>query len=56
MNTDHIKSAAKKAEGTIKEVIGKATNNPRLEGEGLADKVEGEAVEVIADTKDALKK
>jgi uncharacterized protein YjbJ (UPF0337 family) len=56
MNKDHLKSAADKASGAVKEAVGKATDNGKLEAEGKFDKAKGEAREVVGDVKDAVKK
>ncbi|MBO1359756.1 CsbD family protein [Acetobacter sacchari] len=39
--TDKVKGTLNKAVGSIKEEVGKATNNPELEAEGSAQKIEG---------------
>ena len=39
MDKDRIAEAAKKIKGSIKETIGKATGDAKLEAEGKADKV-----------------
>jgi uncharacterized protein YjbJ (UPF0337 family) len=41
MNKDRIAGSAKEIEGSIKETIGKATGDAKLEADGKADKVEG---------------
>ena len=41
MDKDRIAGAAKEIKGSIKETIGKATGDAKLEAEGKADKVEG---------------
>lgn len=56
MNKEHLKSAADKTSGAIKEGIGKVTGNEKLEAEGKIDKAKGEAREALGDVKDALKK
>jgi uncharacterized protein YjbJ (UPF0337 family) len=56
MDKEHVKSAADKASGTVKEVAGKLTGNKKLEAEGKIDKAKGEAREFIGDVKDAAKK
>jgi uncharacterized protein YjbJ (UPF0337 family) len=55
MDKEHVKSAADKASGAIKEAAGKVTGNEKLEAEGKFDKAKGEAREVIGDVKDAVK-
>jgi len=56
MDKEHIKGAAKDAEGKIKETLGKATDNEEMEAEGEADQLEGEARKAAGDVKDAFKK
>jgi uncharacterized protein YjbJ (UPF0337 family) len=56
MDKEHIKGAAKKAEGSVKEAAGKVTGDKSLEMKGKADKVEGEARKTAGDVKDAFKK
>ena len=45
-----------KASGSIKETIGNAAGDAKLEAEGKADKVEGKVQNAIGGLKDALKK
>ena len=56
MDKDRIAGAAKKIKGSIKEIIGKATGDAKLEAEGKADKVEGKVQNAIGGLKDTLKK
>jgi uncharacterized protein YjbJ (UPF0337 family) len=55
MDKEHVKSAADKASGAMKEATGKVTGNEKLEAEGKFDKAKGEAREVVGDVKDAVK-
>lgn len=55
MDKEHLKGAAKKAEGSVKETAGKATGNKSLEAEGKIDKLEGEARIAAGDAKDAAR-
>ncbi|UPT64096.1 MAG: CsbD family protein [Hyphomonadaceae bacterium JAD_PAG50586_4] len=55
MDKEHVKSAADKASGAMKEAAGKVTGNEKLEAEGKFDKAKGEAREVVGDVKDAVK-
>jgi uncharacterized protein YjbJ (UPF0337 family) len=54
MNKEHVKSAAKKAEGTLKEATGKAIGDKSLEMKGKLDKAEGEVCEKVGDVKDKV--
>ncbi len=56
MDKEHIKSAADKASGAVKEAAGKVTGNEKLQAEGKLDKAKGEAREFVGDVKDAAKK
>ena len=60
MDKDRIAGSAKVIKGAVKEAIGKATGDAKLETEGKADKVEGKvqnAIGGVQDTvRDALKK
>ena len=55
INKDRIAGAAKEAKGSIKETIGRAVGDSKLESEGKADKVEGKIQNAIGGLKDALK-
>jgi uncharacterized protein YjbJ (UPF0337 family) len=56
MDKEHVKGAADKTSGAIKEGIGKATGDASLEAKGKLDKAKGEAREAVGDAKDALNK
>lgn len=56
MDKEHIKGAADKASGEIKDAIGKITGNDKLRVEGAIDKAKGEVHEKLGDAKDAVKK
>ena len=60
MDKDRIVGSAKEAKGSVKETIGKAVGDTKLQSDGKADKVEGKiqnALGGIKDTvRDALKK
>jgi len=55
MNKDRIAGAAKEAKGSVKETVGKAVGDSKLESDGKADKVEGKIQNAIGGLKDALK-
>lgn len=55
MDKDRIEGAAKKAKGSIKEGIGKATGDAKLQGEGKADKVAGKVQNAVGGVKDAVR-
>lgn len=52
---DRVIGSAKKAKGTVKQVVGKVIGDAKLEAEGTADKVEGSVQNAIGGLKDALK-
>ena len=56
MNKDRIAGSAKEIKGSVKEAIGKAVGNAKLESDGKADKVEGKVQNAIGGLKDALRK
>jgi uncharacterized protein YjbJ (UPF0337 family) len=56
MDKEHVKGAADKASGAVKEGVGKAVGDKSLEAKGKIDKAKGEAREFIGDVKDAAKK
>ena len=55
MNKDRIAGAVKEIKGSIKETVGKAAGDAKLEADGGADKVEGKIQNVIGGLKDTLK-
>jgi uncharacterized protein YjbJ (UPF0337 family) len=55
MDKDRIAGAAKKVKGSIKETIGKAVGDAKLQSDGKADKIEGKVQNAIGGLKDALK-
>jgi uncharacterized protein YjbJ (UPF0337 family) len=55
MDKDRIVGSAKQVKGAVKEVVGKAVGDTKLESEGKADKIEGEVQNAIGGLKDTLK-
>lgn len=55
MNKEHIKGAADKAKGAVKDAVGGLTGKPGLQVEGKVDKAKGAAHEAVGDVKDAAK-
>lgn len=53
MDKEHIKGAAQKLEGSVKDTLGKLTGNEKLQAEGKADKAAGAARQAAGDVKDA---
>ena len=56
MDKEHVKGAADKAKGAVKDAVGKMTGDKDLQAEGKMDKAKGEAHKVAGDMKDAVKK
>ena len=54
--TDRIKGLANEAAGKVKQVVGKAVGNQKLETEGAVQKSVGKAQEALGKGKDAVKK
>jgi uncharacterized protein YjbJ (UPF0337 family) len=55
MDREHIKGAADKAKGAIKDTAGKVTGDKELQSEGKLDKAKGEAHTVAGDVKGAIR-
>jgi uncharacterized protein YjbJ (UPF0337 family) len=55
MDKDRIIGSAKQIKGAVKEAVGKAAGDSKLESEGKADKLEGKVQNAIGGLKDALK-
>ena len=53
MDKEHVKGAADKAKGAIKQGAGKLSGDKKLESEGKIDKAKGAAHKVAGDVKDA---
>jgi uncharacterized protein YjbJ (UPF0337 family) len=55
MDKDRVIGSAKVVKGKVKEAIGKAVGDVKLETEGTADQVEGEIQNAVGGIKDTLK-
>jgi uncharacterized protein YjbJ (UPF0337 family) len=55
MDKDRIAGAGKQAAGAVKDAVGKATGDEKLQGEGKADKAEGKVQNTFGKAKDALR-
>ncbi len=55
MDREHVKGAADKAKGAIKDTAGKVTGDKELQTEGNLDKAKGSAHNAAGDVKDALR-
>jgi len=56
MSKTGIEGATQKGVGAVKEAVGKAIGNEKLQAEGLADKAIGSAKEGVGKAKDAVHK
>jgi len=56
MDKEHVKGAADKVKGAVKDAAGKMTGDKHLQAEGKMDKAKGEAHKTAGDIKDAVKK
>ena len=56
MDKDRIAGAAKQIKGSVKEIVGKAVGDAKLQSDGKADKFEGKVQNAVGGIKDALKK
>ena len=56
MDKEHVKGAADKAKGAIKDAAGKLTGDKELQAEGKMDKAKGAVHSAVGDAKDAVKK
>lgn len=56
MSKEGIQGATQKGVGTVKESVGKAIGNERLQAEGIADQAVGSAKEAVGKAKDAVHK
>ena len=55
MDKDRVAGSAKVVKGKIKEAVGKAVGDAKLEAGGKADKVEGKVQNAVGSVKDAIK-
>jgi uncharacterized protein YjbJ (UPF0337 family) len=56
MDREHVRGAADKAKGAIKEAAGKVSGDKELESEGKVDKAKGDLHNAAGNVKDAVKK
>jgi uncharacterized protein YjbJ (UPF0337 family) len=55
MDREHVKGAADKAKGAIKDTAGKVTGDKDLQAEGKVDKAKGTAHNAAGNVKDAAR-
>ena len=56
MDKEHVKGAADKASGAMKNAAGKATGNDKLRADGAIDKAKGTLRQGLGDVKDNARK
>lgn len=55
MHKDEVKGGAKQARGAVKDAVGKATGDRKLQADGKADKVEGKVQQEFGKAKEAVR-
>jgi uncharacterized protein YjbJ (UPF0337 family) len=55
MDKDRIKGAADQAKGAIKEAVGGAIGDAKLEADGKADKLKGKIESAVGGVKDTIR-
>lgn len=55
MDKEHIKGAADKAKGAVKDTTGKIIDDKEMQAEGKMDKAKGAARQTAGDLKDAAR-
>ncbi len=55
MDREHVKGAAEKAKGTVKDTAGKVTGDQKMQAEGKLDKAKGAAHDAAGDAKDTAR-
>jgi uncharacterized protein YjbJ (UPF0337 family) len=53
---DQVEGKLRTAKGSLKELAGKLSDNPKLEGEGIGEKIAGKVQEKIGQVKKVLGK
>ena len=55
MDREHVKGAADKAKGAVKDAAGKLMDDKKMQAEGKIDKAKGAAHQTAGDVKDAAR-
>ena len=55
LDKDRVVGSAKVVKGKVKEAVGKAVGDAKLEAEGTVDKIEGKVQNAVGGLKDAIK-
>lgn len=55
VDKDRVEGAARQVKGRIKEAVGKAVGDAKLEGEGKAEKAAGRVQNAVGSARDAIR-
>ena len=55
IDKDRVVGSAKQIKGAVKQVVGRAVGDAKLESEGKTDKIEGKVQNTVGGVKDTLK-
>ena len=55
MEKEHVTGKIDELKGQVKQGAGKATDNPKLQGEGMIDEAKGKLKQAYADVKESIK-
>jgi len=55
MDKDRVAGSAKEIKGTVKQAVGKAVGDTKLEADGSSDKAAGKIQNAVGGLKDAIK-
>ena len=55
MEKEHVTGKMDELKGKVKQGVGEATNNPRLQGEGVVDEAKGKAKQAWGDVKQTIR-
>jgi uncharacterized protein YjbJ (UPF0337 family) len=55
MDKDRVVGSAKQIKGAVKQAVGKAVGDTKLQSEGTADKIEGKVQSTVGAIKDTLR-
>jgi uncharacterized protein YjbJ (UPF0337 family) len=55
MDKDRVVGSAKKIKGSVKQAVGKAVGDAKLQSDGKADQIEGKVQNTIGGLKDTLR-
>ena len=55
MEKEHVTGKVDELKGKVKQGVGKATNDPKLQGEGVLDEAKGNVKQTFGDVKKTIK-